>query len=262
MSSACTRTKGGFSLVELLVACTILGILLVALLSITNSTLSVTRLSQRRMDGGAALRNALDRMAADLNAVIVRDDLPPLFVVSSATNGSDEFYFAAQAEGYDGDRGVTIIGYRIREGKLERGAQGAGWTNNPMPFAQPVATNSITPTNFDVVGSKVFRLKVEFIGTNGMRITNSIPPTNWSQVSALVVSLAGVDSRALQSGSGTQEQLADLLPGIAILPAAGILIDWQQTLDSDGFYTGNDIFSAETRRGIKLRQRVLPILSR
>jgi hypothetical protein len=131
-----------------------------------------------------------------------------------------------------------------------------------MPFAQPVATNSITPTNFDVAGGKVFRLKVEFIGTNGMRITNSIPPTNWSQVSALVVSLAGVDSRALQSGSGTQEQLADLLPGIAILPAAGILTEWQQTLDSDGFYTGNGNFSAEARRGIKLRQRVFPILGR
>lgn len=262
MSPAGTRTQGGFSLIELLVACAILGILLVALLSITNSTLSVTKLSQRRLDGGAALRGALDRMAADLSAAIVRDDLPPLFVISSSTNGSDEIYFAAQAEGYDGGRGVATIGYRIHEGKLERGAQGAGWTTNQLAFAQPLAASVIAPTNFDVAGGKVFRLKVEFIGTNGMRITNSIPPMNWSQVSALVVNLAGIDSRTLQQARGTQEQLADLLPGIASLPEAGILADWQQTLDSDGFYTGNEIFSAETRRGIEVRQRVFPISGR
>lgn len=259
MSPAVTRREGGFSLIELLVACAILCILLVALLSITNSTLSVAKLSQRRMDGGAAIRSALDRMAADLSAALVRDDLPPLFVISSATNGSDEIYFVAQSEGYDGDRGVATIGYRIRDGKLERVAQGAGWTNNQIAFAKPLEINTIASTNFDIAGSKIFRLKFEFIGTNGMRITNLIPPTNWSQVSALVVNLAGIDSRALQSASGNQEQLADLLPGIASVPATGILADWQSTLDSDGFYTGNAIFPAETRRGIRVRQRIFPI---
>ena len=254
------RNSGkGFSLIELLVACAILAMLLVALLSVTSSTALVTRLSQRRMDSAAGLRSAMDRMAVDLGAAILRNDLPPLFIISSSTNGSDELYFRAQTEGYDGERGISTVGYRIRDGKLERGAQGTGWTNDPLAFARQMATNSIANTNFDVVGARVFRIKIEFIGTDGTRLTNSAPPTNWSEVRSLVVNLAGVDSRALQSARGTQEQLAGLLPGLATCPREGILPDWQRTLEDSSFFAGSETFPSETRRGIEVRQRIFPI---
>lgn len=250
--------RTGFSLVELLVATAILFILLLALLSMTNSTILFTRLSQRRMDSAASLRSAMDRMAADLGTTIIRKDLPPLYVASGASDGSDEIYLNAQTEGYEGERGISLVGYRIRDGKLERGAQGTGWSTNQLRFSEAPASNAIKSLNFDVVGEKIFRMKVEFIGTNGLILTGT--PTNWSQIQAIVINMAAVDARALQAATGGREELAALLPGTASSPGDGIIGDWKKTLVDPEFLKGDSHFPAQTRQGIEVRRRILPVL--
>lgn len=251
--------RNGFSLVELLVASAILLILLLALLTMTNSTVLFAKLAQRKMDSASSLRSSMDRMTADISSAILRGDLPPLFVRSTASNGSDELYLHSQAEGYGGERGVSVIGYRIRNGKLERGAQGTGWTANFLRFAESLGTNTIQTQNFDVVGSKVFRLKVEFLGSNGTMLPNTTSPTNWSQVSAVILNLAAVDAKALQMSGGSQEELADLLPGIAANPSAGIIADWQETLNNPAFFGAGGRFPQEARQGIEVRRRIVPL---
>lgn len=244
---------------EILVASAVLIVLLLALLSMTNSTMLLTKLSQRRMDSSASLRTALDRMATDISSAILREDLPPLFLPSTAADGSDEMYLHSQMEGYDGDRGISLVGYRVRNGMLERGAQGSGWTTNALRFAESPSTSTLNAQNFDVIGGKVFRLKIEFIGTNGTLFTNSLTPTNWSQVRAVVINLASVDARAIQVAKGTPEELAQLLPGTATDPAEGILTDWQKTLKDPTFFAGDAQFPIETRRGIEVRRRIVPL---
>lgn len=259
MKSRRTFLQSGFSLVELLVASAILLVLLLALLSMTNSTVLFAKLAQRKMDSASSLRSSMDRMTADLSSAILREDLPPLFVRSTAADGSDEFYLHSQAEGYDGERGISVIGYRVRDGKLERGAQGSGWMANFLRFAEALRTNTIQSQNFDVVGAKVFRLKVEFLGKDGAMLTNSTPPTNWNQVSAVVLNLAAIDAKALQIAGGSQKELAELLPGLAANPSAGILADWQETLNDPGFFGAGGRFPAEARQGIEVRRRIVPL---
>ena len=249
-----SRPSRAFSLVELLVASAVLLILLLALLSLTNSTVSFTGLAQRKMDSGASLRAAMDRMTEDISTAVLRDDLPPFFLRSTTADGSDEFYLYSQAEGYGGDRGLTVIGYRIRNGKLERAAQGTGWTTNRAQFLETLGTNTVHAANYDVVGDKVFRLKVEFLGASGL-ITQA--PTNWNQVSAIVLNLAAADDKARQLAQSSS--LAELLPGTASDPQAGILPDWKRTLEDPDFFSGGNGPSPEAKRGIEVRRRVVPL---
>ncbi len=257
MKTRRTCARKGFSLVELLVASAILLVLLFALLSMTNSTVLFAKLAQRKMDSASSLRSSMDRMTADLSSAVLRDDLPPLFVRSMAADGSDEFYLHSQAEGYGGERGVSVIGYRIRDGKLERGAQGTGWTTNFLRFTEALGTNTIQSENFDVVGAKVFRLKVEFLGKDGSMLTGAASPTNWNQVSAVVLNLAAVDAKALQITGIPPEDFAQLLPGLATNPSVGILADWQETLNDPAFFGAGGRFPSEARQGIEVRRRIV-----
>jgi hypothetical protein len=111
----------------------------------------------------------------------------------------------------------------------------------------------------DAAGGKVFRMKVEFLGTNGTILTNTTSPTNWNQIRAVIVNLAAVDTKGLQLAGGSQEELAELLPGTATNPGDGILADWRKTLEDPGFLQGDARFPPETRRGIEVRRRIVPL---
>src|SRR5690349_15615316 len=123
-----------FTLIELLVATAVVALILVVLLSLTTSTMEVSQSSHGKMQSGGDLRSAFDRMSADFAAAILREDLPPYFLKNSGADDAeenDEFLFYTASEGYgDGsgnapDRNISRVGYRVRDGKLERGVAGA-----------------------------------------------------------------------------------------------------------------------------------------
>jgi len=53
--------------------------------------------------------------------------------------------------------------------------------------------------------------------------------------------------------------LAELLPGIAANPSAGIIADWQETLNNPAFFGAGGRFPLEARQGIEVRRRIVPL---
>lgn len=254
---------GGFTLVELLVAIAVFLFILSLVFSLTSSTVNVTGASQRRIAAEAELRGSLDRIFADFSDAVIRPDLPPYFVKYGdvGTPANDEMYFYVRADGYTGDRGISVIGYRISTNGLERGAQGTGWTNNQMAFYgsltnSPLVTNSGSNDLFDTVGRHVLRLETEYMLLNGS-VTNALPSTNWSDISAVVVNLATIDEKSLLKTMKTREKtLAELA---ALLPDAQqgqrVMAAWTEKLNAPDFLQSD----AAVRSGLRVKHRVIPL---
>jgi len=246
--------KCAFTLIELLVSFAIFFLLLLTLISLMSNTALVSNAFQSRMERSAELRRALDSLSADFRTSIMRDDLAPAFIKSP---GNDEIYFHASADGYGGGRGITFIGYRIRNGRLERGAQGTDWTSNAISFSTNLnsANFIIDPENssYDVLGQRIFRMETEYLLQNGTFSTN-LSSGSWKDVAAIVINLATIDQRSLKKSNATLEQLAALFPDAE--PEDRIITQWSQLLMDSEFFEGED---AEARKGIQLRQRQFPI---
>lgn len=244
-------------MLELLVASAVFIVILSLVLALTSSTAGVTGASQRRIAAEAELRGALDRMFADFSAAVIRPDLPPHFVKSA---GNDEMYFYVRADGYSGDRGISVIGYRIRSEGLERGAQGTGWEpDNQIAFSKSL-TNSLVVSGagdlYDTVGRHVLRFETEYILQDGS-VMPSPPPANWEEISAVVVNLATIDEKSLLRTGKTLAELAALLPDAE--GGKRVMAAWTEKLDDPAFIQGDADFPAAVRSGLRVRQRVLPV---
>jgi len=254
----------GFTVVELLVAAAVVAVILLVLLRLTTSTMEVSQTSQARMQSGGDLRGALDRMSADFSASIRRGDLPPSFVKNEdgAGEGNDAFSFFAAAEGYrdaaDGsaNRGISRIGYRIRDGRLERGASASGWENGASPWDFPPGSGG-DDAHFDVMAERVFRLELDFLMADGT-LRNQPAPANWDEVRAVVVTLVTIGERALDRNNGDLAGLAALFPDP---PADGsrTIERWSAQLDTPALFPGGTPPSPPVLQGLQIRQRVFPI---
>ena len=68
----------GFTLLEMMVATSVLALLLVLFAQITNRTVDATQLANRQMDAAAQARIALDRLASNFNAMLCADGIAPI----------------------------------------------------------------------------------------------------------------------------------------------------------------------------------------
>jgi prepilin-type N-terminal cleavage/methylation domain-containing protein len=255
-------SRAGFSLVEVLVAVAVFSIVLVVVLSLSNNTAALTNSFQSKIEGEAALRQVVDRMSTDFSSAIARNDLPPHFVKQV---GNDEFYFHAATDGYLPDgvepRGISTVGYRVKNGELIRGASGTGWDQNQLQFATSLeGTPLVDDENheyYDSLGRQVFRMELEFLTKDGT--FGPEPPENWDNLAAVVVNLASIDSRALGRASLSLEDLGNLFPDTlsASSEYVSVIQDWASLLQSSSFF--EDDADADTKRGIHLRQRLFPV---
>ena len=137
-----------FSLVELLVALTILSGLMVAVFSIMSSASNLTNTSRQTNDCDSEARDAFGQIAYDLRRRVLRADVS---AYADKKTGNDRFYLFAEAPGYSPDvksaekSPFSLIGYRIQEvnGRLvlQRYARALPWgydTANqiPLPYVQ------------------------------------------------------------------------------------------------------------------------------
>jgi len=253
----------GFTIIELLVATALLMIILIVLLRVTTSTMEASQTSNARMQSGGDLRAALDRMSVDFSAAVRRGDLPPSFLKNEAAGsaGNDAVSFFVTAEGYPAtanptqNRGVSRISYRIRGGRLERGASAAGWENgeSPWEFSPGIGADE---THYDVMAERVFRLELDFLMNDGT-LRNSPAPTNWDEVLAVVVTLATINERALSRVDGNPGDFAPLFPDP---PSNGIrtVVRWSAQLTSPASFPGGDP-ALPVLQGLQVRQRVFQI---
>lgn len=252
-----SRAFGGFTLIELLVALAVVIIVLVLILQLTTITADVTQSSQGRMNRGAGLRGAFDRLAADFAAAVVRRDLPPFL---EKTAGNDACYFYATTTGYGGERGVTRVGYRIQDGGLARGAEGTGWADEGPAFSEPLSASPFVSeadnTNYEVLAERIFRMELEFLMTDGT-VRNSGTLTSWNDVHSVIVTMAAIDEQALNRSNGNLSDLVALFPD----PSGNerVAATWSALLNNPAFFGGNPNFPPASLQTIDIRQRTFPV---
>jgi len=252
-----SRHSTAFTLIEVLVAVAVIAIVLVLILQLTTITADVTQSAQGRMNRGAGLRSAFDRLSADFAAAVVREDLPPYF---EKKTGNDACYFYATATGYGGERGITRVGYRIQDQGLARGAEGTGWADDKLAFSEPLNTSPFVSDadnpNYELLADRVFRLEVEFVMGDGT-IQNSGSLASWDDVRSVIVTMAAIDEQALHRATGNLPDLAALFPDPSGNERAGAA--WAARLSDPAFFSGNPDFPAESLQAIDIRQRIFPL---
>ena len=139
MSPSQTYTRAqapAFTLLELLVAIVVLGILLTLIGQLTNNIALSTAATHHRAAANRQARLLFDRMAMDFEGMPLRSDVDYLFPKQT---GNDSMFFYSEAPAYfardpsPSDRSLLgLIGYRIApDSGLERLGKGLGWDGSP-----------------------------------------------------------------------------------------------------------------------------------
>jgi type II secretory pathway component PulJ len=157
--AALRRTRGGFTLVELLVSVFVVTLITFMVGQLMTSATAITRTGNKHIDTDTQARVVLDRMALDFAQMLKRTDVD--YYVKQRTNynghgnghgwgrgrngdlGSDQIAFFSQVPGYYPDvyntpgqqSPISLVAYRVNEssssnpayGKLERMAKGLIW---------------------------------------------------------------------------------------------------------------------------------------
>jgi len=168
------QTRGGFTLVELLVSVVVLLIVIFMVSQLMSSTAAVTRTGNKHIDTDTQARVVFDRMALDFAQMLKRTDIDYYVKQRSGYNGhgnghgwgqgkngdkgSDQMAFFSAVPGYypsnpAGEHSpISLVAYRVTEstqswaadsyGRLDRMAKGLHWagvednntTNKPYPI--------------------------------------------------------------------------------------------------------------------------------
>lgn len=134
------RSASAFTLVEVLVATSVLILLLALVSQLVNSASKITTQSGKHLDADTQARMVFDRMSVDFANIISRSDVDVLF---SKATGNDALFFLSQAPAYSGTdsglSGAALVGYRVTDTNggassyapvysLERLGQGLVWS--------------------------------------------------------------------------------------------------------------------------------------
>lgn len=247
-----------FTLIEVLVAAAVLGLLLVLVFQLTSSASHVTGQAQQRLSADADARQLLDRMGADFQRMVLRPGVPARF---EKRVGNDRMVFLAARDGYDGDRGVSVVSYGDVDGadQLQRGASGRYWSN-ASPLLEVVFTNS--PPTVPPIGSasesataQIFRIETAFLLSDGSLVadppTQSLLPSGGNRtVQAVVVGIAAVDPLLIERAQTTPSDLAAKFDEAE--NGKDILTVWQAVLD------GNSL-PPPVKAGTRIYQRFFPL---
>lgn len=249
------ESASAFTLLELLVAMAVMALVMVAIVSITNGTASLTQGAQGRIVGNAELRTALNRLSADLDVALIRSDLPAFAINASSENAVLEFCIASQ--GYSGDRPFSQVRYEISADSsgLIRAIKGFGWTQDKVPFGSTNSTLSEYPDE-DLLGARIFRFDCKFLLSNGTYTSDSEELDN---ARALVVSLATIDPQALAKMNRPNlpiSELASLFPESSNGPAFEA---WSALLQSPSFVSDNPSIPPAVLSGIQTAGRIIPL---
>jgi prepilin-type N-terminal cleavage/methylation domain-containing protein len=291
LSLRANARRRGFTLVELLVACSILALLVVLVAQMVGSASSVTGNSKKRLDADDEARLVFDRLAGDINGMVKRRDINPLFL---ASNGNDSFYFYSQAPAYStyasaSNSQIALIGYSVTNSGigLVRFSSGQSW--DTLSFSNPslAAITATSATNFHVIAPNVFRMEYALLmkpgsvnNTNGLgpvtagtlstNGTNVFFQTNNSgqalkDISGIVLSIAILDPTSRQVvGTNALTALAGQMSDANATAAASGVINGSssQAIPADGWRTNALISSGippAARAQIRIYQRYIPI---
>jgi prepilin-type N-terminal cleavage/methylation domain-containing protein len=225
-----------FTLVEILVAISLLGILTFLLSRLFNSAAKTTSMSGKRMESEGQMRPLLDRMAIDFAQMAKRADLDFYgkgTAGGGAMTGNDRIAFYSMVPGdypaTGSESPFSVVAYKVNSSlaaanaavytRLQRMARGLVMNGNsssindgPIAFAPvnistvwtSVTSNATTDSKYEVVGPQVFRFEYYYLLTNGSFSTTPWDPllpghasaAGMRDVAAVVIAMASLDSRS------------------------------------------------------------------
>jgi prepilin-type N-terminal cleavage/methylation domain-containing protein len=244
----------GFTLVEMLVAMTILALLGVLTAGIMKTTTHVLRSGMNRADNFARARLALSLMQQDVNLGVFRSDL---LVFPDNTATQTRFAFWAERQGVlstspkeFGDRKLASLEYAVDrsasdelERGLYRGSMGMAATDQlplvttpaDFPLADPPDTTS---QNYELIGLGVVDMRMQFLQRDGSLALkyqyDTSDPDAATNSLALMVSLAVID-KASMNLLKQQNKFSDIeawlnKPTASEVTAYSYAVQWEQNL--------------------------------
>ncbi len=249
--------RKAFSLIEVLVATAVLSLVVVLLVQIIGLSTEAIGRSKRKLDAAGQARLFLDRLGMDLSSRIARADLPMDF---SSGPGNDGLRFYTEVSGYQGQRRVSLVSFRIHEGagdrayQAERSAAGTDWAQvKALPFGE---TNTPVPvdSDYEVLADGVFRMEISYVKKSDGQLTNIQPPLK--DIAAIVVAVAALDENSRKIlASGDLKKLADKLPDAG--ENKDPITAWRQTISQPDF--ASDINKLKATQSIDIYQRYFPL---
>lgn len=233
ISKSGKETEMGFTLIEVLVACSVLVLLVVLVAQMVGSASLVTKESSRRMDADDEARMVFDRMSEDFAQIPKRADMNPLFL---GTNGNDQLYFYSQAPGIStngsssNSSGIGLIGYQVMSNGLARLGVAQSWDD--LSFSSNALVTAYNnqvyggSTNFHIIAPSVFRMEFALrMKPGSTNNTNGLGPMAVSFSSA-TVNGTNVVFQTNNAGQGLQDVAA-------IIVTLGILDQTSQLIVTD-----------------------------
>jgi prepilin-type N-terminal cleavage/methylation domain-containing protein len=169
----------GFTLLELLVALTILVVVVLLLMQTIGGTSSASSSMRRRLEMDAEARAAFDRMQSDISSMVIRPDVDALFLGLPQDGGggidrNDQFYFYSQAPGYSsattGVSPFSIVAYTVTNQQLMRLGMAKSWDDIPFLTTNVTVTGldpatlqqclGIATNYWHSIGPSVFRMEI------------------------------------------------------------------------------------------------------
>lgn len=145
-----TSPLAGFTLVEILVAISVLMMLFMLVTQLTKSVSDTTIAGRQRLDADSQARMIFDRMANDFCQMVKRKDVDYIFYKNRAnspvTNDTMFFYSRAPAffSGTASRCPISLVGYRANPStlQLERLSEALTWDNTTSNDASSTSSNS------------------------------------------------------------------------------------------------------------------------
>jgi len=213
--SARKHSVRAFTLVEVLVATSVLTLMVLMLTALMNSAALTVTAGNRHLAADDQARLVFDRMQVDFARMLRRNDV---YISLNKATGNDSFTFMAETPGYFAASGsltssqesnVSLINYQIPAAgttsasgqnlanQLCRIGQGYQWTG--IAFTPASAPTPDVVDNAHILSNSIFRMESAFIyraGDTALQIS-SIPPTagsNMQNLEAVIVALGVLDS--------------------------------------------------------------------
>jgi len=265
--------KKAFTLLEVLVATAVLGMVLVVVLQITNGILGATLAQRQQTDSVAAARRALDVISVDLQTAVAGNTAAIL--VPASGESSNLFALVTSRGGPVGSSGHRFLAVRYSTNDSSQLIRQYASVNYTVSNLLESAVRADSTTNHPLAsGILQIRIKALADGMNAYPV-DSPPSPNWStnnynglaapsgfkallgprasfasgltnRTRALEVSIAAVDSQNLQILS----QIGKLATARSAL--AGDPANWRTSVDSA------DI-PATSKSGIRILKKTIPL---
>ncbi len=251
-----TRFAPAFTLVEMLVAVTVLTLLVLLLAQLFGNAATVINTDSKRLDTDAQARGFFDRCAIDIAQMVKRPDVDYFLKRPDLPQpGNDQLAFYSEVPGYypatSNQSPLSLVAYRMAQTspRLERLGKGLLWNGAgtptqsmvflPLKLADvwPTATNASADADYEVMGADILRFEYYYVlkgGTapDGTPLTSILSATPWDtrlaghteisglrDVAAIAVLIAVLDAKSRPLATNPQLQAF----GIALVDFASAM---------------------------------------